>query len=165
MADVSYVITIKNEASGGGTAPSGSAKRGVAKTTQGDSASGFQLNKKQAAMMGVAAVRQIGNRVASVYIDNHVGLAEGHTTLQAKLNYNKQVANRLINIGLPLVVGVATGNPMAVIAAVGSAISWGVDVAVAQDRINIQRSVENVGIGMANVRAGAGGDRSGRNPY
>ncbi len=168
---VSYVITIKNEISkksgGASTASatsapsvSSSGNGGVAKTVHGESADGFSLSKKQMMNIGITAVKRIGNRVSSVIIDNHVGLADGHTTLQAKLNYNKQVANRILSIGLPIIVGTVTGNPMVVAAGIGSAVSWGVDIAVAQDRINIQRSVENIGIGMANTRAGAGGYRN-----
>ncbi|MBQ7363524.1 MAG: hypothetical protein IJW48_03620 [Clostridia bacterium] len=52
-----------------------------------------------------------------------------------------------------------------VAAGIGSAISWGVDIFVAQEQINLQRAVENIGISQANIRAGAGGDRSGRSMY
>ena len=47
------------------------------------------------------------------------------------------------------------------------ALSWGVDIAVAQEQLNLERAVENIGIQQANIRAGAGagGDRSGRSTY
>ena len=37
-----------------------------------------------------------------------------------------------------------------------------VNMAIEQENININRRVENVGMNMANIRAGAGGDRKGR---
>ncbi len=48
---------------------------------------------------------------------------------------------------------------------VSSALSWGVDIAVAQEQLNLERAVENIGIQQANIRAGAGGNRSGRSTY
>ena len=62
-------------------------------------------------------------------------------------------------------MGAVSGNPLAVAAGVGAAVSWGVDIAVAQDQLNLQRAVEQIGISQANIRAGAGGDRVGRNTY
>ena len=124
----------------------------------------FHISKKAGVMMGVAAVKKVGNRVATTYI-SQIGVRTGNVTLQEKLAYDKGVAMRAIGIGTTLIVGAATGNPLAIAAGVGSAISWGVDIAVAQEQLNLERAVENIGIQQANIRAGAGGDRSGRNTY
>ena len=172
MADVTYVISIRDDTSGKGSTPgvaSNDSNTGVAPTTSGESASpkssGFNISKKAGVMMGVAAVKKVGNRVATTYISN-IGVRTGNVTLQEKLAYDKGVANRLINMGTAVILGFATGHPITgTMAAVGSALSWGVDIAVAQEQINLERAVEHIGIQQANIRAGAGGDRSGRNTY
>ena len=48
---------------------------------------------------------------------------------------------------------------------ISTAQIMGVDIAVAQEQLNLERAVENIGIQQANIRAGAGGDRSGRGTY
>ena len=171
MADVTYVISIRDDTSGKGSTPgvaSTDSNTGVAPTTSGESASpkssGFNISKSAGVMMGVAAVKKVGNRVATTYI-SQIGVRTGNVTLQEKLAYDKGVAMRVIGIGTTLIVGVATGNPLAIAAGVGSAISWGVDIAVAQEQLNLERAVEHIGIQQANIRAGAGGDRSGRSTY
>lgn len=170
MADVSYVITIRDDTSGTGSPPgvASTDNTGVASASNGESASpkssGFHISKKAGVMMGVAAVKKVGNRVATTYI-SQVGVRTGNVTLQEKLAYDKGVAMRWIGIGTAVILGAATGNPLAIAAGVGSAISWGVDIAVAQEQLNLERAVENIGIQQANIRAGAGGDRSGRNTY
>lgn len=162
MPNVTYEIILKNETGGGGGSEKGS--KSVAKTPKGDDASGFPISKKQAKGMAMVAVRKIGNRLATTYI-NKVGMRTGRTTLQEEFAYDLGVANRLLSIGGAIVAGVATQNYLAVAAGVGAAISWGVDIAVAQDQINLRRAVDNISINQANIRAGAGGDRVGRNTY
>ena len=163
MPNVTYEIIIRSEDGGGGKGSGKSSpKSGVAKTPKGDDAGGF--NGKKTAALIYAAAKQIGTRVATTYI-NKVGLRTGNITLQEKMSYDFSVANRAINIGSAVIMGAATGDPIAVLAGVGSAVSWAVDIAVAQDQLNLQRAVENIGISQANIRAGAGGDRIGRATY
>lgn len=163
MPNVTYEIIIKNETGGSGSGDK-SGSKAVAKTTDGKDASGFSISKKQAASMAMVAVQKIGNRVATTYI-NKVGMRTGRTSLQERMAYDLGVANRLVGIGTAVIMGAVSGNPLAVAAGIGAAVSWGVDVAVAQDQLNAQRAVEQIGISQANIRAGAGGDRAGRNTY
>ncbi len=164
MPNVTYEIILKNETGGGGGSTKKSGSKAVAKTPKGDDASGFNLDAKKIAKLSYVAARQIGNRVATTYI-NKVGLRTGNTTLQERMSYDLSVAKRALNIGTAVIMGAVTGNPLAIAAGIGSAVSWGVDIAVAQDQLNLQRAVENIGISQANIRAGAGGDRIGRNTY
>lgn len=166
MADVTYVIEIRDGGGGGNggngvTKISPNASPGVSPTQSGDSgsSSGIKLGK-----MAETAVRQIGNRVISTYI-NRVSLRTGQATLQQRLSYQKGAITRAAGIGAAILGGAAAGNPIAVAAGIGSAVSWGVDIAVAQDQINLQQAVEGIGISEANIRAGVSGDRNGRKTY
>lgn len=164
MADVTYVIEIRNTSAGGGgggansgvTSVTPNASPGVAPTQSGESGAGSSPK------MAMSAVKQISNRVISTYI-NRVSLRTGQATLQQKLSYQKGAITRAAAIGATIIGGAATANPLAVAAGIGSAVSWGIDIAVAQDQLNLQQAVEGIGISQANIRAGTGGDRIGRN--
>lgn len=171
MADVTYVISIRDDTGGkGGSSGSGGsggmAKQngGVAPTSTGENASGFNISKKQAIGLGVVAAKKIANRVATTLI-NQVGVRTGNTTLQEKIAYTESCIERGLAIGTAIIGGAIAGNPLVVLAGVGAAVSWGVDISVAREQIRLERAVENIGISQANIRAGAGGDRSGRNTY
>jgi hypothetical protein len=78
------------------------------------------------------------------------------------MNYTLNAAERAIGIGAAIIGGLATQNYLVALAGIGAAASWGVDIAVAKEQINLERQVEYIGISQANIRAGAGGDRYGK---
>ena len=172
MADeVQYVITIRSDGkSSGGKSGAGSSgsSGGVAKTTKGESAAKEAYEDIRGAYKGAAmasaAITVITNRIATAYV-NTVELRTGNSVLQQRMAYNISCQKRAVAIGASIIGGFATGNVLAIAAGVGSAISWGVDYSVEAARLNLQRRVEDIGIGMANRRAGAGGDRLSRLGY
>ena len=168
MADVTYVISIRDDTGGkGGSGSSGGRAKqngGVAPTSNGENASGFNISKKQAIGLGVVAAKKIVHRVVTKAI-NQVGVRTGNTTLQEKLAYTEGCIERGLAIGTAIIGGAIAGNPLVVLAGVGAAVSWGVDISVAQEQIRLERAVENIGISQANIRAGAGGDRFGKATY
>lgn len=171
MADVTYLITIRDERGGDSK---GLSEGNVAPSTDGTNASGNpngtvagskrKGSGEKARALALVAAKKIIHRVATTYI-NQVGVRTGNTQLQERLSYSYSCLERSIGIGIAVVGGAMTGNVLAVAAGVGAAVTWGVNIAVAQEQINLQRSVENIGIAQANIRAGAGGDRSGRATY
>lgn len=163
MPNVTYEIIIKNETGGSGSGDK-SGSKAVAKTPKGDDASGFNLDAKTIGRLAYVGARRIVNRTFTTYV-NKVGMRTGRTSLQERMAYDLSIANRALNIGTAVIMGAVHGNPLAVAAGVGMAVSWAVDIAVAQDQLNVQRAVEQIGISQANIRAGAGGDRAGRNTY
>lgn len=167
MADVTYQIIIKGEGNASeSNANNTNAQKGsgVSTTLKGDDAGGFSLSKKQIKHMGMATASIAVNKALTTYI-NRVGVRTGNVTYQEKLSYTYSTAKRAIGIAGMIGGGIATQNPMLVFAGVTSAVSWGVDLAVSQEQINLQRAVEGIGISQANIRAGAGGDRSGKATY
>ena len=92
------------------------------------------------------------------YEINTVSLRTGAVEYEQKLQFGYSM---LQNNALPLIVGAATGGlPGAIIGGMWSfsmqAISWSQNA----QTIDYQRQLENIAIGMANVRAGASGSRS-----
>ncbi len=105
--------------------------------------------------LAVAAV----NKGITTYI-SRVGLRTGNTALQERLSYAQSTAQRAIGIGAALIGGALTGNPLAVVGAAVSAVSWGVDIGIQAENLRLEREVEGIGIRQANIRAGAGGGRT-----
>ena len=170
MADVTYVISIRDDTGGKGSSEAGSSgagsgNGGVAPTSTGENASGFHLSKKQKINLGIVAAKKAVHTIAVTYI-NQVGIRTGNTTLQEKLAYTLSCGDRVFNMGTALLTGVLSGNPAGgVLAAAGIAFTRGVEIAVAQEQLKLERAVENIGISQANIRAGAGGDRFGKATY
>lgn len=165
MADgttVEYVITIKGDGSSGGK---GNKSGGVASTVTGENASGLGRTLKDisGAVTSVGAMAAANKIVTTVL--NRVSVTTGQATLQERLNFQYDVTKRVISTGIALIGGAASGNYLAVGAAVASIVSTGVDIAITQMNINTERRVESIGIRQANIRAGASGDRSGKSGY
>ncbi|MBR3680621.1 MAG: hypothetical protein IKL79_01295 [Clostridia bacterium] len=174
MADVTYRIIIEGMGSGAADAT----PKTTAATPSGDdvspkpspSPSGggtggiadlYRAIKKSAA---VGLALKYVNLFATTEI-NRVELRTGRATYQAELNYKKSAAMRGLAIGGSFVGAAITGNPLLAVAGVVSAVDWGLEIGIAQENLNIERAVSNVSIGMANIRAGAGGDRFGKSGY
>lgn len=166
MADgsrVEYVITIKGEGgqgSGNKSKTGASKKNGVAPSADGSSSGEF----KKLGGLAVAGAVAIANKVVTTAI-NRVGITTGQTTFQERLNYTYNAAMRVTAIGGAILGGIATGNYLAAIAGAASAVSWGVEVAVADMNIQTERRVESISIRQANIRAGSSGDRNGKATY
>ena len=175
MADaVTYVIHIKGDGAGGRASAS---SNGIAPSTNGQSVTSSQISGKSTSTpisgkgigsnilaISKGAVLAAANKGITTYI-NRVSLQSGNNALQERMAYTYSAAQRAICIGGALVGGIATGNPLAVIGAAASAVSWGIDIGIQAENINLQREVESISIRQANIRAGAGGDRIGRNTY
>lgn len=163
MADVTYRFVF--ESSGGGGS-SDSRRSSVARTTSGEDVEESAVGKFIGGINAVKKMAPVGyalkfaNQVISSEI-NRVELRTGNALLQEKISYAYGTTGRVLAIGGAIIGGLATGNYLVAAGGLVSAISWGVDIAQEQTNINLSRRVENIGIGMANIRAGAGGNRNG----
>ena len=55
---------------------------------------------------------------------------------------------------MSVAVGAFT-NPLVAVAGVASLVNMGIQYAIAEENLNIAKSVESVGLNMANIRAGS----------
>lgn len=175
MADVTYRIIIE------GMGGKGDAPKTTAATPSGDEISphptgggtttetgGFahsytyMMAMKNSAAVGIAL--KYANTAITTAI-NRVELRTGRATYQEQLNYQKSATIRGLGIAASIIGGLATGNYLLAVGGVSAAVDWGINTTLAKDTLNLERAVNNVSIGMANVRAGAGGDRYGRSNY
>ena len=161
MADVTYKIII--EATGDGGAGGGDSPRSVAATPKGDEISPMEsLYKKYQTVKNCAPVAyalKYVNKIGTTHI-NRVALRTGRTTYQEQLQWNASTMLKTVGSAGAILGGVVTGNWLVALAGVMSVTDTFVDYGIAAENIRLERSVENISVGMANVRAGAGGNRN-----
>lgn len=168
MADVTYRIII--EGMGGGASGTGGATtpKSVATSPKGEelspAAALFGKYKAIRNSAPVALALKYANTAITTGI-NLIDLRSGRSTYQQQIQWKYNTALKGIGIVGSIAAGAITGNPLLALAGVATAVDTLLDYGIAQQRIDLERRVENIGIGMANIRAGAGGDRNNRATY
>lgn len=117
-------------------------------------------------LLGAAAMVGYAKEALATYYNyrvNTTNIRYGSQTLEDRYRMWQNNITRSVNAGIGLVAGIVTGNPVLAIGAVaGSAISAGVEYIQRSNQLQLERSVENVSIGLANIRSGVGGGRFGK---
>lgn len=165
MADVVYRIVIE----GSGTGGADSAPATTATTPSGTSVSPappsiYDKYKTIRNSAPVALALKYVNKAITTNI-SRVDLRTGRSTYQEQLQWTYSTAMKGLAIGGAIVGGIASGNYLLALGGVVSAVDTAIDYGIAERNLNLERRVENISIGMANIRAGAGGDRHGRATY
>lgn len=155
-----YEFIIKNDASEGSKSPT--APQDTPQKPKGTNNDGISPRKAAMASYGIA--KQVINSVYTHQV-NTTELRTGNSEYQQRLQFHKEIMDRAFGIGESIAMGAILGGgvPGALIGAATSVTMMGVQIAQKADRIATQQSVENISIGLADVRAGAMGDRQGRN--
>lgn len=154
-----YSIIIKNGTGGGSSSPAdpASPKQKTAKEE------GSKAKKiiSAGAMYGIAkqtAVRAITHQI------NTVALRTGKNELQQRLQFQYNVASQTFSIAENIIIGAKIGQaPGAIVAAAVSIGSKVMDYTIKSNELRMARQLEDVQIGLADIRAGSLGDRMGRN--
>lgn len=155
-----YVIEIQFS---GGEPSEGSQKPGVssAPTSAGSNASG-KSNKnygKKIAVAGYGIASQVAQKVVASYV-NTVELRTGQQLYQERLQFVSGIASRVGSMAIAGAVFGGAGGALAG-AAIGLAMQ-GVDYLVEEVRLDRAKQVERIGLDRAAIRAGAGGNRGGK---
>lgn len=95
------------------------------------------------------------------YEVSQVELRTGAREYEQKLQFGYSMAKKGVGIGAAVVGGIATGNlPAVAIGLVAAGINSVIKISQNANTLRTQESLENISIGMANVRAGTAGRRS-----
>lgn len=151
MADVSYVITIKTE---GGEGDSGIAKNQNGEDVGKNKKRKKEVSAKQLLVAGGGYALRLADTVITTEI-NRVSLRTGHSTYQQKISYHYNTGKRILTSAAMIAHGAITGNPLTALAGTASILNMGMQYAIARENLDIAKSVESVGLGMANIRAGS----------
>lgn len=165
MADVTYKIILQSR--GGGS----SSPKSTATTPKGEDVSPkeqetsiYAAYKTIRNSAPVALALKYANTAITTTI-NRIDLRTGRSTYQQQVQWQYSTALKGASIVGAIVGGLATQNYLLALGGAVSAVDMGIDYAIAAENIKLERSVEGIGIGMANIRAGAGGDRHNRATY
>ena len=157
MPDVNYVITIKGDGVGGQLDTNGVAPSPSVATSEKDSTVKVPSVFRKIAPAAIAM--QIGRSVIQGEL-SRVELRTGYSTLQERINFAMSKGQMLLG---GIIGGATVGGPVGAVVG-GMTVMLGQAIEFTQNQItlDLNRSIENISIGMANVRAGAGGDRTGQ---
>lgn len=162
--NVTYSFIIEDRTGGDSGGPLGSSngkKTARAPTSDATFAeNAYKLYKSAPAMFALKGI----DNVVTTWI-NTVELRTGNSTLQQQMQWKYSTAKQLGGAAISIAAGIATGNPALIIGGVMAGVNYAKNIAISQYEINLQRQVENIGIGLANIRAGSGGDRYSRASY
>lgn len=159
MADNQYqiVIQLPNEGAENQVVSGGN---GAKRPTQSD-------GEKQAAgaasavkgLVSYGAIRAFANNLISYEI-SQVELRTGAREYEQKLRFGYEVGNQLLNIGMATAMGGMTGGVVgAVVGFIGSTMYTAIGYAQNANTLRTKQTLEDISIGMANIRAGVSGRR------
>lgn len=147
-----YTITIKNETQ--------SSKSPIADNLQSTKSESTQENDKLSRkdLAGYFAFKRIVSpfvRMGIEYgistINVRTGRAEAQQRIQFAYSVGRQVVGVLENVAIGALVG---GLPGAIVSAVMSTVTTVAGYAINQGKINMQRDLESISLGLMNIRAG-----------
>ena len=165
MPNVNYIITIRDSTGGSAkTKPKSTAStaNGSSVKNNGEDSGG---NKRGMGLASYHYAKQAVNTAITAEL-NRVELRTGHRRLQERINFGYSTAKSVFDIGESLAIGAMFGGVAgAAISATATTVTKLISMGIAMQDLNIQREVESIGISFVNIRAGAGGDRTGNSIY
>jgi hypothetical protein len=154
-----YVITIKNSTGSKSKNPIAGSDNGSS-TEKGKGL----LSREGAKTFGKTMVAYGTVKSFALQTINHevslVQLRTGSNELQGRANFTNSVVQKVVGIGESMFAGAMVGGlPGAIVGLTLSTAHTLIGYAQNQDRINTERSLENVSLQMNIMRAGANGSR------
>ena len=122
------------------------------------------VGKKAAKMVSFSSVKSTADQLAT-YAISTVSLRSGAAEYEQRMSTVYSIGSQVVGAAGTLVTAGAVGGPaglaVAAMSIAANGISKLIGIAQKQNTLNLQESVENVSIGMQNVRAGTAGRRGG----
>lgn len=147
LADTKSAVAGQNGSSGTSSKPQGN------KGAEGAS-------KALTGLVSYSSVAATAEKLISYEI-SQVELRTGAREYEQKLQFGYSMAKKGIGIGAAVVGGLATGNlPAVAIGLVAAGINSLIKISQNYNTLRTQESLEDISIGMANIRAGTAGRRS-----
>lgn len=157
---MAYEIVIRNETNSGKKSPiAGSGTAPSDTTNTGGSGADSSISPvRTAAAKGLVAVNTYIKPFVDQMVTQHVttiALRTGAQEQEDRMSFALGVAQKVYSFGTSVATGALVGGlPGALIGGVMSLATMAIDYSNKQERINLQRSVENVGLRYMNSRAG-----------
>lgn len=161
MAD--FHLYIHLDEVGESSAMAGGAENKSESASSGGDATAKGIQSAAKKIVSYAALKATAEQVISgnfSMVELSTGAAEYEQRLQTGYNIGKQIWNSVEAVAIGGKVG---GLPGAAVAAVGVAVSWarkGISAEFSNLRLRKEKNLENISIGLMNIRAGTAGRRS-----
>ena len=140
----------------------GTGSTGIDAPSSGDAASDKFVSKAKK-MVSFAAVASSADKLISYNI-SQVNLQTGATEYEQRLNAAYSLGKQFVGAGAALIGGALMGGPAGFAVAAIGIVSSGINQLISYEQrkqtLQTQQSLENITIGMQNVRAGTTGRRS-----
>ena len=153
---MAFEIILKNETESNKRSPiSGSGS--AARSTPGGS-SGEWMTGRQATAKGLVAVNHYIKPFVEQMVTQHVttvALRTGAQEAEERLSFKMQVGQKVYGLASSIITGALVGGVAgAVVGGAMSLVTTVIGYTNQQEKLNLQRSVENVGLRYMNARAG-----------
>lgn len=147
-----YTITIKNETQSSKSPIADNSQSAKSENTQeNDKLSRKDLADYFAFKRIVSPFVRMGIEYGISTVNVRTGRAEAQQRIQFAYSVGRQVVGVLENVAIGALVG---GLPGAIVGAVMSTVTTVAGYAINQGKINMQRDLESISLGLMNIRAG-----------
>lgn len=159
MAD--YEIILRAEDAEGNSAVAGANEQtggGGGKKTYGEKTAA-SLEKGVKGLIAYSSIKGTAEQLVTAEI-GRVELRTGASEYQARLQRTYSIVSSVVNAGMAVGVGVATGNlPLALISVATQGIQWFIQGFQKQTNLSLAATLQNISIDMATRRASTDGRR------
>lgn len=154
-----YIHMDELQGEGSAMADTGSASTG---SSSGGDGGAEKIANKLKSMVSFAAIKSTADQLINYRIST-ISLRTGATEYEERASARYSAVSQAVGAGMALIAGGVTAGPagiaVAALGIVANGIQKVVGIAQKSNTLALQESVENVSIGMQNVRAGTVGRR------
>ncbi len=164
MTQKKFEIVIENKTGSENKSPiAGSDGQTKNTTNSGNAGSGFSVgNAVRGGAAGLIAITSHIKPFADYIVSRKVStvaLRTGSQELEEQLSHKVQIGQRVSGIAMSALAGAAAGGPVGaffgfIVGGISSLVSMGMERAAAQEKLDIERTIESIGLQHANNRAG-----------
>lgn len=160
MEDRSYSIIINLNALPKGNSAMAEQESSTLGGLSGNSASEAGALKAAQNLVSFATVAASADKIITTAI-SQVNMRTGAAEYEQRLDTAYSAGKQIIGAGAALAIGAATGTlPVVALGMVMSSINKALSISQKASQLNMEHSLEDISIGMQNVRAGTSGRRS-----
>lgn len=157
---MNYTITINLNALPKGNSAMAESESSTLGGLSGNSTSEAGALKAAQNLVSFATVAASADKIITTAI-SQVNMRTGAAEYEQRLDTAYSAGKQIIGAGAALAIGAATGTlPVVALGMVMSSINKALSISQKASQLNMEHSLEDISIGMQNVRAGTSGRRS-----
>lgn len=161
MAEEMHLYVHLGELSNDSAMAGGSGGRSKAAQSEDGGGSAKNIQRAAKSLVSYGTVSATANKLISYQI-SQVSLQTGAAEYEQRLQTRYSVAKQVVDTGVSLGIGIATGTwPLVLAGILVSGVSKAIDISQKQNTLRTEKNLEDITISMQRVRAGTTGSRGG----